>query len=154
MSGGDGFGVSRGMESRRKKCVVLSKWERSAKPRRREPVYSCKVGKVSMRSSRNRHGVKSGRPWLLHATTLICLVLLTLLAFVQVAHVHPAATDADHCPICVVMHSAAPVAAVAAAVLILRGSAPIPVPVVHSVVRRWHCTMFNRPPPMQAHTRA
>lgn len=90
------------------------------------------------------------RPWAMRATTLVCLLLLTLVTFVQVAHVHPAATDADHCPICVVMHSAAPVAAVAAAVVFTTGSTPVPVPVVHTVVRPWHCTLFNRPPPTQA----
>jgi hypothetical protein len=103
-----------------------------------------------MNNGKNRQGVKSGRAWAWRATSLICLVLLTLLTFVQVAHVHPAATDADHCPLCVVMHSAAPVAAVAAAILFVRGSAPVPVRTVHAVVRRWHCTMFNRPPPAQA----
>jgi hypothetical protein len=83
-------------------------------------------------------------------TTLVCLLLLTLVTVVQVAHVHPSATDADHCPICVVMHSAAPVAAVAAAVIFTTASAAVHVPAVNSVVRPWHCTLFNRPPPTQA----
>lgn len=90
------------------------------------------------------------KPWAVRATMLVCVLLLTLVTFVQVAHVHPANTDADQCPICVVMHSAAPVAAVAVALLFASGSSPVPVPVVHSVVRRWHCTLFNRPPPSQA----
>jgi hypothetical protein len=90
------------------------------------------------------------KPWAMRATSLICLLLLTLLTFVQVVHVHPATTDADHCPICVVMHSAAPVAVVAAAIVFVRSSTPVPVRVVHSVVRPWHCTLFNRPPPTEA----
>jgi uncharacterized membrane protein YhaH (DUF805 family) len=90
------------------------------------------------------------KPWAMRATTLICLVLLTLLTFVQVAHVHPSATDADHCPICVVMHSAAPVAVVAVAIVFVRALVPVTVPVVHLVARPWHCTLFNRPPPAQA----
>ena len=89
-------------------------------------------------------------PWAVRATSLICLVLLALVTFVQVAHVHPAATDADHCPICVVMHSAAPVSVVAPAIVFVRATAPVPVPVLHSVVRPWHCTLFNRPPPTEA----
>jgi hypothetical protein len=89
-------------------------------------------------------------PWTLRATSLICLVLLTLLTFVQVVHFHPTATDADRCPICVVMHSAAPVAVVAAAIVFARASATVPVPAVHIVVRPWPCTLFNRPPPTQA----
>ncbi|MFC5863847.1 hypothetical protein ACFPT7_16180 [Acidicapsa dinghuensis] len=80
-------------------------------------------------------------------TTIACLLLLTLLAFVQVAHVHPTAADADHCPICVVMHSAAPVAAVAAAIIVVHASEPLVVQEMASVVRPWHCTLFNRPPP-------
>lgn len=90
------------------------------------------------------------KPLVLRATSLICLLLLTVLTFVQVAHVHPAAADADHCPICVVMHSAAPVAVIAAAIVFVRASAPVPVPVTHTVVRPWHCTLFNRPPPTAA----
>ena len=90
------------------------------------------------------------RPWAVRATSLVCLLLLTLLTFVQVAHVHPAASVADHCPICVVLHSAARVAVVAAAIVFVRSSTPVPVRVVHSVVRPWHCTLFNRPPPTEA----
>jgi hypothetical protein len=91
-----------------------------------------------------------GKRWAMRATSLICLVLLTLLTFVQVAHVHPVAADADHCPLCVVMHSAAPVAVVAPPMVFVSGSAPVPVPVVHTVARPWHCSLFNRPPPTQA----
>jgi hypothetical protein len=90
------------------------------------------------------------KTWAMRVTSLVCVVLLTLLTAVQVAHVHPSATDADHCPICVVMHSAAPVAVVVAAIVFVRGSAPVAVPVVHSVARPWHCSLFNRPPPAQA----
>ncbi len=97
---------------------------------------------------------RNGRnPSVVRATSvssLICLLLLFLVTFVQVVHVHPAATDADHCPICVVMHSAAPVAVVAAAIVFVRTVTAVPVPVLHSVVRPWHCTLFNRPPPQEA----
>ncbi len=89
-------------------------------------------------------------PWTVRATSLICLVLLTLLTFVQATHFHPTTSDADRCPICVVMHSAAPVVAVAAVIVFVRSSSPVPVPVEHVVVRRWHYTLFNRPPPTEA----
>jgi hypothetical protein len=39
--------------------------------------------------------------------TAVCFILLALLAVVQVAHLHSNESDADHCPLCVVMHSAA-----------------------------------------------
>jgi hypothetical protein len=92
----------------------------------------------------------SGKPWAVRATTLVCLLLLALLTFVQVAHVHPAATDADHCPLCVVLHSAAPVAVVATPTAVSVGSSPVPVPVAPAAIRPWHCSLFNRPPPAQA----
>jgi hypothetical protein len=102
-------------------------------------------------SGENRRDESNGRnPWVARGASLLCLLLLTLVTFVQVVHVHPAAADGDNCPICVVMHSAAPVAPVAAAIVFVRASATVPVPVLHSVVRPWHCTLFNRPPPAQA----
>jgi len=104
-----------------------------------------------METGTKRQGRSDGRSlWTVRATSLICLVLLTLLTFVQVVHFHPTASDADRCPICVVMHSAAPVEAVAAAIVFERTSSPVPVPVERVVVRKWHCTLFNRPPPTEA----
>jgi len=103
-----------------------------------------------MNSYRHIRMAGERKPWAMRVTTLVCLFLLTLVTLVQVAHVHPAATDADNCPICVVMHSAAPVAAVAPAIVFTSGSAPVQVPVAPTVVRYWHCTLFNRPPPTQA----
>lgn len=97
-----------------------------------------------------RNGSSGPNPWVVRATSLICVLLLSLVTFVQVVHVHPAAADADHCPICVVMHSAAPVAVIAPAIVFVRAASAVPVPVLHSVVRPWHCTLFNRPPPEQA----
>lgn len=119
---------------------------------RLQSVYSSKVGMGPMEfHSENRlNRATADKPWALRATSFVCLLLLTLVTFVQVAHAHPAAADADHCPICVVMHSAAPVAVVAAAIIFVRASVPVPVPVLHTVVRPWHCTMFNRPPPTEA----
>ena len=115
-------------------------------------VYSDKV-RLKFRplgKSRASHKPRrSGGRWAVRATTVVCLILLALLTVVQVAHVHPAATDTDHCPLCVVMHSAAPVALIAPAPVLVTGPQPIPVPDFHSVVRPWHCTLFNRPPPVQ-----
>ena len=120
-----------------------------------ESVYSCIIGMDLMKNIRgDRRNESSARnPSVARATSissLICLLLLFLVTFVQVVHVHPAAADADHCPICVVMHSAAPVAVVAAAIVFVRSVSSVPVPVLHSVVRPWHCSLFNRPPPSQA----
>ena len=79
--------------------------------------------------------------------TVVCLILLALLAVVQVAHVHPFSSDADNCPLCIVLHSAAPVAAAAAVVILVQLGAAAPVLETRSVARPWQPTLFIRPPP-------
>ena len=79
--------------------------------------------------------------------TVVCLVLLALLTVVQVAHMHPIDSDADHCPLCIVMHTAAPVAVTAAAVVLVEIETRAPVFEAHSVTRHWHSKLFTRPPP-------
>jgi hypothetical protein len=39
----------------------------------------------------------------------VCLILVALLAVMQIPHLHQTPSDAEHCALCVVMHSAAPV---------------------------------------------
>lgn len=78
---------------------------------------------------------------------MVCLVLLMLMAVVQVVHVHPLNTDADNCPLCVVLHAAAPPAVAAAVILLVQVGAPAPVPDAGVVVRTWHPILFTRPPP-------
>ena len=79
---------------------------------------------------------------------VVCLVLLTLLAVVQVAHMHPIDKDADHCPLCIAMQTAAPVAVAAAVVVMVRVWAPAPVYEARAVVcRHWDPKLFTRPPP-------
>lgn len=79
--------------------------------------------------------------------SVVCLVLLALLTVVQVAHVHPVETDADHCPLCIVMHTAAPVAVTAAVVVLVQFESATPVFKARTVVRFWHPQLFTRPPP-------
>jgi hypothetical protein len=83
----------------------------------------------------------------LQAATVVCLVLLALLAVAQVAHLHAQDSDADHCPLCIVMHSAAPIAAMAALVVMVRVGTPTPVAEARPVVRNWHPKLYTRPPP-------
>jgi amino acid transporter len=90
---------------------------------------------------------RSARPRSFTAVTVVCLILLALLAVVQVAHVHPQGTDADNCPLCIVMHSAAPVAVAVAAIVLIPLGAPAPVFKAQPVARPWHPTLFTRPPP-------
>src|SRR6204780_697150 len=94
-------------------------------------------------------GKRRAKPGALPVVTVVCLVLLTLLAVVQVAHVHPVDTDGDHCPLCIVMHSAAPVAMTAAVVILIELAAEaLAVPDARAIIRYWHPTLFTRPPPV------
>jgi TRAP-type C4-dicarboxylate transport system permease small subunit len=79
--------------------------------------------------------------------TLMCLILLALLAVAQVAHLHTTDSDADHCPLCIVMHSAAPVAIAAMAVVLVQIGMQTPPVEERRAIRHWHPTLYTRPPP-------
>ena len=89
-----------------------------------------------------------GNRGLFPAVAVVCLVLLALLAVAQVAHLHSNASDADHCPLCIVMHTAAPVADAAAAIaLVLLGTSdPQAEPIF--MARQPQSRLFIRPPPV------
>jgi hypothetical protein len=93
---------------------------------------------------RNR---RLARPCSFAVVTLLCLALLALVAVVQIAHVHSVATDADHCPLCVVLHSAAPVAVGAVLIVLvqIRGAAPLFE--VRTTTWQGRPQFFIRPPP-------
>jgi hypothetical protein len=82
------------------------------------------------------------------AVTALCLVMLALLAFAQVTHLHPEQSDADHCQLCIVMHTLVPVAAATAIVLIVQlgATAPQAEPIV--VAHQRQIRLFIRPPPV------
>lgn len=99
-------------------------------------------------------GLQTHLPWerrpkpnALQLVTVVCLVLLALLAVVQVTHTHRVDSDADHCQLCVVMHSAAPAAVVAAAVALVSFGAPAPLVEERVAVLHRHPKLFTRPPP-------
>jgi hypothetical protein len=74
--------------------------------------------------------------------------LLVLLAVAQVTHVHSVGSDADHCPLCVVMHSVVPFVIMVAGVVLVRiGTATPVMRETRTIIRYWHPTLFNRPPP-------
>lgn len=77
----------------------------------------------------------------------VCLALLAILAVAQVAHLHPNQVDADHCQLCNVMHTVAPVAAAAVVILIVQlgTSAPQAEPIL--IARQRQTRLFIRPPP-------
>lgn len=92
-------------------------------------------------------GNRRREPRAFGTAALLCLLLLALLVVVQVAHIHPVESDADHCPLCIAMQSAAPVAVLAAAVVLVCFGEPAPAAEAHAVVRHWNPKLFTRPPP-------
>jgi hypothetical protein len=97
-------------------------------------------------------GIRSafrGRSTGFAVVAILCVVLLGVLAAVQVAHFHSNQTLADHCPLCVSLHSAAPVAAaIAAAIILVQIGRSMPVPEQYFVPRRRYAKLFTRPPPV------
>jgi hypothetical protein len=87
------------------------------------------------------------KPRAFGAAVLLCLALLALLTLVQVAHVHAADSDPDHCSLCIAMHSAAPVAAVAAVVVLVWVESTALVFQPRPFIRYWRPKLFTRPPP-------
>jgi hypothetical protein len=80
--------------------------------------------------------------------TVLCLVLLAFLAVAQVMHVHASASDADHCTLCVAMHSVVPLVIMLVTVVLVRiGTPALALLEVRVIVRYWHPTLFIRPPP-------
>lgn len=78
---------------------------------------------------------------------VVCLVLVALLAVMQVPHLHQNPADADHCALCVVMHTAAPAAVAAPAVAMVQLGISTPVVKALAISRYWHPQLFTRPPP-------
>jgi hypothetical protein len=91
---------------------------------------------------------RNPKPGALRVAAVLCLALVVLLAVAQVTHVHASASDADHCPLCVAMHSVVPLVMMLVAVLLVWVGNPVPVLLeVRMIVRYWHPTLFTRPPP-------
>lgn len=100
---------------------------------------------------KNQAGLRNGshpKQSALRVATVVCLVLLALLAVAQVMHVHTSANDADHCTLCVAMHSVVPIVIMLITVLLIRIEVLAPGLFEGRVTTRyWHPTLFNRPPP-------
>jgi hypothetical protein len=87
------------------------------------------------------------KPRAFEAAALLCLALLALLAVVQVVHMHPLGSDADQCPVCVIMHSAAPVSVAVALIVLVSFGTPTPFVEERAIVWRRPSRLFTRPPP-------
>jgi hypothetical protein len=82
------------------------------------------------------------------AVAALCLALLAMLAFAQATHFHSNQTDADHCQLCIAMHSAAPVGATTAAIVMVDFGVSAPQPEPTFVLRQRISSLFIRPPPV------
>jgi hypothetical protein len=88
------------------------------------------------------------KPGALKVAAVVCLILLALLAVIQVTHVHASDSDADHCTLCVVMHSVVPIVVMLVTVVLVRIETSAPeILEVRAITRFWHPTLFTRPPP-------
>lgn len=79
--------------------------------------------------------------------TVVCLLLIALVAVAQVAHVHSNQNDALRCPLCITMHSAAPASMASAAVVLVQVGISKLVLKACAAARYWHPQLFTRPPP-------
>lgn len=78
---------------------------------------------------------------------VLCVLLVALLATIQTTHVDPVGTDASHCPLCIVLHTAAPVTPPAAAIVLVPLGLRELVFKARPVLRFWRPKFFTRPPP-------
>ena len=99
--------------------------------------------------------------------TLACLLLGVGASSVQAIHIHgewlpqnaihagslPNGSQApggeEHCPLCVAMHSALPVAAHANTFLLTLVECKLVQALNHAPETQWHYAMFSRPPPVE-----
>jgi hypothetical protein len=93
-------------------------------------------------------GKHPGRQSFLPVVAVLCVALLAFLAVAQVAHVHSSGADADHCQLCIAMHTAVPVAAAVTAIVLVQlgASAPAAEPIL--IARQRYSRLFIRPPPI------
>ncbi len=89
------------------------------------------------------------KPGILRVATVLCLVLLALFAVIQVTHNHGAGSDADHCPLCIAMHSVVPLVVMIPALGLVRIASAAPALLeVRATSRYWYLALFTRPPPV------
>jgi hypothetical protein len=100
---------------------------------------------------RNQAGLRSGshsKQSALKVATVVCLVLLAFLAVAQVMHVHASGSDADHCTLCVAMHSVVPLVIMLITVVLVRIEVlALGLLEVRPITRYFYPTLFIRPPP-------
>ena len=110
---------------------------------------------------------EQAHPLWMRVLTLACLLLVVGASSVQAIHIHgewlpqnaihagslPNGSQApggeEHCPLCVAMHSALPVAAHANTFLLTLVECKLVQALNHAPETQWHYAMFSRPPPVE-----
>ena len=95
-------------------------------------------------SSRSR----SSRSRTFRAGVLVCIVLFALLSLMLIPHVHRTPSDAEHCALCITMHTAVSVTVAIAAIVLVRLGVARSVVQTAEYIRYWHPQLFIRPPPL------
>lgn len=75
------------------------------------------------------------------------MLLVALLATIQTVHTHPAGADTTTCPLCIVLHTAAPVAPAAAVIVLVPMGVREQTFKARPIIRFWQPKFFTRPPP-------
>jgi hypothetical protein len=110
--------------------------------------YPCILkAKIVFATFHPRNRTHRQRPRAFVAVAIVCVILLALVSVVQVAHSHQGVSDSDHCPICLMIHAAAPVLTAVALIALVQIATTAPVLVPQTVTRPWHAQLFTRPPP-------
>jgi hypothetical protein len=73
---------------------------------------------------------------------------VALLAVIQVTHVHAVDSDADHCPLCIAIHSVVPLVVLLPALGLVRIGNVAPALLDNrAIIRYWNAALFTRSPP-------
>jgi len=96
---------------------------------------------TTQRHQRRQPGISAG--WVV----VLCLVMLALLTAVQVGHIHLNDAGANHCTLCQILQTAAPVGATAAAIFLVALGTRVALPEQFAVVHARSSRRFIRPPP-------
>ncbi len=78
---------------------------------------------------------------------VVCIALLALLSLMLIPHVHQAASETDHCALCMTMHAAITFTAAIFLILLCQLGVSAPVLQTAGIFRPWHAQLFIRPPP-------
>ena len=94
------------------------------------------------------HPSRRSKASALKVMALVCLILLTLITVIQVTHFHASDSDANHCTLCVAMHSVVPFLLLVVTASLVRIGTNVEIKLeVRDSICFWYHSLFIRPPP-------